>query len=291
VGVLRSSLLRLGYKASALLDVIGLRRFALVRNVQHAIRQALTRDQDLVVHVHGIRLSIPTNTASPHEYLDRPFEPFTTELVRQAVHPGAQVLDIGAQFGFFTLLAAARAGAAGHVHAFEPVPSNFRLLERNVALSGLGNITPVPKAVGSRPGSVPIFVYQSSDSHSLYQHPEQEVRAVIDVDCVAIDDYLAGRRVDVVKMDIEGHEPVALEGMQRTIAQSPRLVLFTELAPAYLRRGGHEPERYVEQLERLGFFVRLIEEESRELLDVTPAMLARAAAEPDWHRNLYCTRA
>ena len=140
------------------------------------------------------------------------------------------------------------------------------------------------RAVGDRPKVVEMFVYGDSDSHSMYRHPEARVSERIGVESVTIDDFLQGRTVDVIKMDIEGNEPYALEGMTQTIARSKPLVLFAELAPAYLRRAGIEPRDYLARLEALGFSVQLIDEVSGELRPVT------VERDPSWKANLLCQK-
>jgi tRNA G37 N-methylase Trm5 len=69
------------------------------------------------------------------------FEPAETELMRQRVRPGATVLDIGANIGYFTLLMARCVGPSGHVYAFEPEPKNFELLQHNVRRNNYANVT------------------------------------------------------------------------------------------------------------------------------------------------------
>jgi FkbM family methyltransferase len=287
---MRSAILKLGYRAGALLDAVGVGRFALLRRLRRALRRVLTHDRDLLVELEGLQLYIRSDTETARQYLLSPFEPFTTALWKRAIGPGARVLDIGAQFGYFALLAAKQAGSTGTVYAFEPVASNYRLLQRNILVNVCGSITAVQKAVSDANTVVPMFVYQESDSHSMYRHPQASVKEVVAVASVALDDFLAGRDWDVIKMDIEGHEPAALRGMEETIARSADLVLFAELAPAYLRRAGMEPRAYLAQLERLGFAVRLIDEEAKRLGPVTDDVLAAAERDPNWYANLYCTK-
>lgn len=241
------------------------------------------RGGDVEVEARGIPMLVHANTFETALYV-KAFEPYTAELFEQAVRPGAAVVDIGAQFGYFALIAARR-GAA--VHAFEPEPSNLALLRRNVERNGFGDrIVVVPKAVGARAETLALHLYEGSDSHGLHRHPDATVRGTIDVECVTLDDHLGGRRVDVIKMDIEGHEPFALAGMTRTIAASPGLVLFVEFAPDMLRRAGTEPAAFLDRLAGVGFSMELIDEEARRVRPVDPAeSFARGYA------NLRCVRA
>ena len=237
----------------------------------------------VMVEARGIPMFVHANTFETALYL-KSFEPYTAELFERAVRPGAVVVDIGAQFGYFSLIAARR-GAT--VHAFEPEPSNLALLRRNVDHNGFGDrIRAVPKAVGARAETLDLHVYEGSDSHGIHRHPEAAVREKIRIECVTLDAYIEGRPVDVIKMDIEGHEPYALSGMERTIAASPNLILFVEFAPELLRRAGTEPGAFLDRLSALGFAVELIDEEERRL------RRARAGESFETgYANLRCVRA
>ena len=278
---------------NAYLNTKGVNGSRLLRRLPPTVRNALVgplaQDHPVLAEAHGLPMYIHPNTFETVAYLCQPFEPYTTELFEQAIRPAATVLDLGAQFGYFSLVAARRVGPEGRVYAFEPVPGNFELLERNIHMNGYRDIIhAVAKAVGDQHTVETMFVYQGSDSHSLYRHPAVAVRETTPVECVRIDEFLKGQPVDVIKMDIEGHEPFALEGMKQTIARSDHLRLFIELAPAYLRRAGVEPEDYLRQLEGLGFEIHLIDEDARRLHPL--ANTVPDVRNPTWHANLSCTK-
>ena len=239
--------------------------------------------------VHGMPFYLLPHTCESVDYLFSSFEPYTTELFQRAIRPDSVVLDIGAQLGYFSLLAARWTGPKGKVFAFEPAPSNFALLESNVRLNGYASIVhPVQKAVGEKNVQTTFFIYRDSASHVMYPDPQVKVRETISVECIAIDDFLEGRPVDVIKMDIEGNEPNALKGMSCTIQRNPDLVLFAEYAPAFLRRAGVQPEAYITHLESLGFYPQMIDEDTRRLRPV--ARETYEVKHPTWHVNLYCTK-
>ena len=289
----KSNIMKLADRLNSYLNATRVGNVRFVRGLKHRGKQViirlLTHDNLLLIKVHGLAMYIYPNTADTRAYLLGPFEPYTTELFKRAIRAGAMVLDIGAQFGYFSLIAAKRAGQKGAVYAFEPVPANFRLLEENIRMNNLsGLVHPVQKAVGDKHTTVTLCLYEGSDSHGMYRHPQASVKGTLQVECIAIDQFLGERSVDVIKMDIEGSEPYALEGMKQTVSRSHNLILFTELAPAYLRRAGVEPADYLTQLRRLGFHVQLIDEHSRCLKPVSKHFLA--GDDPSWYANLYCTK-
>ena len=298
----KTEILKLAYKAdiqkwayrlNACLNITGMGNLGFVRRLKHRGRHLMTKlvtyDNLVLVKVDGLPMYIYPNTFETRVYLLRPFEPHTTELFRRAIKPGATVLDIGAQFGYFSLIAAKQAGWEGKVYAFEPVPANFQLLDRNIRMNGYTDIIhAVQKAIGNKQTGATLFMYEGSDSHGMYRHPQALVKGTISVECITIDDFLAGQPVDVIKMDIEGNEPYALEGMKQTISKSHSLILFAEFAPAFLRRAGVEPSEYLAQLASLGFDVQVIDEDLRCLKPVTNAFLQQD--DPSWYANLYCTK-
>lgn len=215
-------------------------------------------------------------------------EPYTTALFTRAIGPGATVLDIGAHFGYFSSLAASKLGGDGAVYAFEPVPRNFAIVRRAIEINAYRNVQALPLAVSDRTSRARLYLTRATSEHSLYAPPGQGA-GVLDVECVSIDEHLGGRPVDVVKMDVEGHELAALAGMTKTIASSRDLVLFVELHPVHLLRAGARPEDLLGRLETLGFTVRLIDERTRRL---RPPEAAWEAMKRNrlWYGNLYCVK-
>jgi FkbM family methyltransferase len=288
--------LRSLHKVSQMSDKIGIGRLGFVQSLKRHTRQvavgSLTEHGAVEIKIDGIRFYVYHGTEDFHSYADRAFEPYTVELFKRSIKPGATVLDVGAQFGFFTLLAARQAGRAGKVYAFEPAAANYKLLQRNVQVNGYSqSVRIIQKAAGKRRETVPFFVYEASDSHGMYRHPQALLREEALVECVTVDEVIEGRGADVIKMDIEGNEPCALDGMKQTISRSGDLVLIAELAPAYLRRAGFAPEDYLAKLEELGFSVRAIDERTHTLLTVSPEFLRESEQDPTWCANLYCRKA
>jgi FkbM family methyltransferase len=243
--------------------------------------------QPLLVTVRGRQMYLRPDLL--REYVADEYEPFTVEIFERSIRPGATVLDIGAGVGYFTLIAGERVGKTGKVYAFEPVPETFELLAQNVQVNRLETVTPVRKAVGESDGQTALFVAELPEQSGLYQVPSDRLNRVTVADCVSIDDFLSAENVDVVKIDTEGFEPQVLRGMTRTLLNSPGSpVLFVELNPVGLRRGGLEPQDLLEQLRAMGFSTSIIDEQSRSCIAVDPKSIGNWT----WQRhvNLYCTR-
>jgi FkbM family methyltransferase len=195
------------------------------------------------------------------------FERFEAELFTQSIQPGMTVLDVGANIGYYTLLAARRVGPSGRVYAFEPDARTRSGLEHNLRLNELENVTVVPKAVSDTPGTRSLYLSDSAAKSGLFRTMAED--SVVDttiVETIRIDDLLDGTQVDVVKMDIEGHEPAALRGMSETLARSSDLRLFIEFSPVALAAAGVDPASFGAALRSDFLEVRLIDERSASLL-------------------------
>jgi FkbM family methyltransferase len=159
-------------------------------------------------------------------------EPSVQEALRRIVRPGAVVYDVGANLGFFSLLAARLAGDDGVVEAFEPVPASAAALRRNAQLNAFTSVRvhEVAVADGDRTGTL-LVTGQPSCSHLADRGRHPDTRAEIRVPVVALDTLVARgdlRAPDVVKIDVEGSELAVVAGMREILRRS-RPVLVCEL--------------------------------------------------------------
>jgi len=107
---------------------------------------------------HEMFLDPTDSIVSPTLLRDGYFEPYETTLIESEIRPGDVVLDIGANIGYYTLIFARLVGERGRVYAFEPDPTNFRLLKKNVRANGYQNVIFVKKAVADSSGSMPLYL-------------------------------------------------------------------------------------------------------------------------------------
>ena len=175
------------------------------------------------------------------------YEPELTRIFSGYVKPGSSVLDIGANCGYFSLLACSL-GAT--VYAFEPLASNVRLLMASRARNGWEDKLHVFAAAASaEPGTLSIgAAYSDGVVGELSNDPRIALRLDYTV-AVRIDDMIpADADISFLKIDVEGHEPLALAGAARTIGRC-RPVILTELAIPALAANAHVSGRdYLEQL-------------------------------------------
>jgi FkbM family methyltransferase len=209
-------------------------------NVSHASLYVDLRD-------NGVGRTIHANGA---------YEPAETQFLSLILREGMVVVDIGANIGYFTTLAAKCVGRGGKVIAVEPDPYNFRLLLRNIRNNRLNNVLPFELALGSSPHEARLFrSAENYGDHRLYGEDERQ-RDSVYVPVDTLDNLLAQQgigKVDVIKMDVQGYEHLIMEGMTRTLQAVERCTILTEFWPYGIEQAGGSADEFFELLITSGF--------------------------------------
>lgn len=215
--------------------------------------------QKELVSLDGFDLYVmPNDYVGGYIQRSKSYEPHVTSLIRARLAPGDVFLDLGANLGFYTLLAARIVGERGKVIAFEPNPQNLQLLYSSLLKNAIGNVEVHPYAVSDAAG---ILRFLSVGSNGLVITDEsKDQRHFFLVQSVVLDRILASEeRIDLVKIDIEAHELHALRGMTKLI-ETHRPNLVTEFHPWAIREyTGEEPLDYLNALVSLGYRLSIIE--------------------------------
>jgi len=254
----------------------GLGNFPPIRAIYWYLYRILVIQEDLVLQVHGYKMFVLASNydaVSPELLFGGGYEKYETILFQELVTEGMNVIDIGANIGYYTLLAAKLVGERGKVFAFEPEPQNYALLLRNIEVNGYKNITAVRKAAFSNTGKANLHLGEYSGAHSLYNPYTNSPGAVV-VDTVSLDEFFEGKEypIDIIKIDVEGAEMTVLLGMTDILEKNNSLKIFTEFYPAGLQSSGFSAQEYWDKLVESGFkFIYLIDEEKQGL---EPADLA-----------------
>jgi FkbM family methyltransferase len=204
-------------------------------------------DHQIIVKLfNGLKLYLDTRDISltPHVALDGIWEPEITKAWVAHINPGDVVFDIGANFGYFGLLAAHLVGKkTGKVIFFEPNPNLVNYIHQTLNLNWYNEQSVVEgSAVSDKESTMTLNILkgyiasstlQSIDKLKGYldEKMEIEVEQAVDVPVIKLDDYCKQRgikQIDVMKMDIEGFEDKAYAGMRSVVAQSTAMKLFIE---------------------------------------------------------------
>ncbi|NCD23960.1 MAG: FkbM family methyltransferase, partial [Spartobacteria bacterium] len=212
-------------------------------------------DPARMVTVHGLPLAVDAADSLGLAASGGIFEPEETALIRHVVKPGQRVLDIGANIGYHTVLLAQLVGQTGQVTAVEPDPDNFRLLRRNrAALAHPDRVRLHRAALGREAGRADLHRAPGSGGmHRLYASvccgPETTSVPVLRGDDLNL------APLDFLKIDIEGYEPAALDGLDHTLAASPDLTILCEFSPLSLWEAGFVPRDFLQGMARRGFAI------------------------------------
>jgi FkbM family methyltransferase len=181
------------------------------------------------------------------------YEPEPTRLVREYLRPGMIVVDVGANVGYYTLLALSRVGQRGRVVAIEPAERPRARLA--AAVAGAPNATVLACAIGARQGSGTLYVDRETDNDSPVMVPNHGGRATA-VSVTTLDACLTDleiHHVDLLKLDVEGWEPQVLAGARAFLAAGAIRAILCELNDYWLRSVGTSAAALRRQLADEGF--------------------------------------
>jgi FkbM family methyltransferase len=221
------------------------------------------------------------------------YEPLETTLVRELIRPGQVILDIGANIGYYTLLFSQQVGSSGLVFAFEPDPQSFQLLQKNIFVNNIKNTSIFQLAVADEEKDQTLYRDRFNNLDHRIVKPDWESEAVR-IRSICLDSFYSQcspRLPDFIKMDIQGAEGYALEGMKNLLAQSGNLILLTEFWPAGLNQGGYGAEIFLRKLTSLGFSLSDTLDQSTGSAPATiQALLKKYPPTQPGHTNLLCKR-
>jgi len=174
--------------------------------------------------------------------------------LEKVLSPGKVFIDVGANFGVYTLVASKLAGAAGKVIAIEPTAQSFAVLRQNIALNHLANVRAFRVALTQTRGKAWLYHGWDPVGNSLGMDPLRGDEGE-EVQTESLDNLLEENsidRVDVIKVDVEGAEELVLRGATRTLITYSPVVIF-EFNPGCAARLGLSPGGARDFLQGLGY--------------------------------------
>lgn len=201
------------------------------------------------------------------------YEEYGTKLFLDSIKPGMVIVDVGANFGYYSLIAAGALrglGDGGQVYAFEPEPGNYELLLKNIEINGYTNITPSQSAVSASTGRASLYL----DSRNLAGHSLSSECIIhgddsVQIETSTLDDFFMHRvgktKVDILKIDTQGAEGLVLEGAWG-ILDGNRAKIFMEFWTRGLENNGAVPVALLRTVVDHGYSINIIDEESRSVV-------------------------
>lgn len=233
-------------KSRAIAHMFGLHRIAGLRRLVDCLKEfTFLLSFPFAVKIQGVWMK----GLASYYFITGVYEADTTAYFRRVVQPGWTAIDVGADFGYYTLIFSRLVGTKGRVFAFEPFTARYGgFLLGNIARNALRNVIPIPFGLDERPATHDYF----EDTHGFYtttgRKPSERVSTIV------FDDFFMafGGPVDIVKIDTEGSELRVLHGMRKTIITNPKIRIVIEIAPHVLARSGSSAKELIDLLEELG---------------------------------------
>ena len=193
------------------------------------------------------------------------FGPRDTQTMKDNVFSGNIVVDLGANIGYFTCLLAKIVGEGGKVFAFEPDPRNLKLLRRNIQENNYKNVIIADKAVSDVNGSCTLYSSQKKfGANRIFESKKNQTQDFIPIksETICLDDYFEKqnllKKIDFIKIDVEGSEFRAFNGMKKILELNNNLKIFTEIAPSLLEDAGSSGKQVLDFLQEhkfINFFI------------------------------------
>ncbi|MFC1437430.1 FkbM family methyltransferase [Streptacidiphilus sp. N1-10] len=212
------------------------------------------------------------------------YERLELDLFEQLCADSAVVVDVGANLGIYSCLAASRLPPEAMLVCFEPVPGNLRLLRANLhrnAVPGQDGPAPVevavePLAVGAGPGTATLHLADDIGQHRVAVDGD----GTLTVPQIELDSHLAAllterphlARVDILKIDVEGYDGHVLRGARRILTED-RPALFIEFCVPQLARCGFTAEEFAALLAEAYDEIHIIEETRARVTTCAPSAL------------------
>jgi FkbM family methyltransferase len=199
------------------------------------------------------------------------WEKWITDVFLSLVKPGMTVLDIGASCGYYSLLAAMNVGPYGKVHAFEPNPSHHDNFMKSIEINGFKHVELHKVALTNTNGETTLYV-PGTGGASIY-NPGIPGTVEVKIKTVVFSEYFPKQKVDVIKIDIDGSEPLIMDGLFQLIDSNDEMEIIMEYCPFMWIGSGYQPLPILQKFAERGFSFHIIGYDST-LIPTTVEQLA-----------------
>ena len=213
-----------------------------------------------------------------------------TGIIKKEIQKGDIVIDVGAHIGYHTLIFAKLVGKEGRVYAFEANYENFKILQKNVRENNFENVICENKIISDKVGKVEMFSLDSSTANRLFDEGNNKKT---EVESISLDQYFKEKleKVDFVKLDIQGAEPLAVKGMEKIMDRNPKMKILQEWWPDGIKKLGNDPEKYLIELEDLNYKIIEIDDVHQKLIKTTSKeLMSKYPNKQIQDINLFCTK-
>jgi FkbM family methyltransferase len=206
------------------------------------------------------RFDYPLKSAIGRSLFAEEFETGEIEFVREMLKPGDIFFDVGANAGLYTVIAARKVGESGHVYAFEPGERELKLLRHNIAINNLTNVTIIESGVSDKKGKAQFGISRDGAMNSLRQtnHPGQKIEEWKAIEVTTLDDIIQElriKKVDFIKIDVEGAEKQVFSGSKKLLESEEKVIFLFEASDLNAVNFDYTVKDFLQEIISLGFFV------------------------------------
>ena len=280
-------------KGKNLLGGRGLTKYSFVRKVKNYSFSHLQTDyaevfgNKLFLNKKGLALAISHYGT---------YEEVEAKIMEEKIKTGNIVVDIGANIGLHTLNMARIVGNTGQVFAFEPDPSNFKILEKNVKINNYQNIILEQRAVGDKHERTTLYQSDHPGMHRIFPQTKQ-AKGQVKVELISLDKYFIDSnladRINFIKIDVEGLEFSVLQGMKNILKNNKKIRILFEFMPKNIMEAGFTPIELLNYLISHNFKLYCIDESTKRLLYVSnneEILKLCSSTNNTISRNLFCEK-
>jgi FkbM family methyltransferase len=196
------------------------------------------------------------------------YESFVIDVIENLLQPGMTFLDVGANIGLYTALAARVVGPSGRVIAVEPSGSNCAVIKETVRLNAFNNVTIFEGAASDGAGRTALYLCDDNPAdHRLHDRTGQ--RAKVEVETITLDALAAAhgvRHADLIKIDTQGAEASVFGGMTALLTVDPAPVITLEFWPWGLAQAGSDPRSLLDRIIAAGFSLYELDGDRRQIV-------------------------
>jgi|SRR5215831_4602817 len=227
-----------------------------IKDMAYSMLKLATGDKGIERKINDFKLRFPVRW---HRYFPKEYEADNYGFLEKQVKQGADVIDIGAHIGLFSVRCSQLTGPTGKIIAFEPTPGTFSILKDTLRINNTGNVVPLQAAVSGDAGMATFYVSHTAgcNSNSLVKNKSEKELSAYDVQLYTIDGIVEeySLKPSLIKIDVEGAELDVLKGGGKTFRElKPALILG--LHPAFIKQKGDQLESIWQILSEAGYTIK-----------------------------------
>jgi len=183
------------------------------------------------------------------------YEKSESHFIKSICFEGMNILDVGANIGYYTALFSQLAGEKGNVIAIEPDLESYKYLSKSINNFNYKNVLSFRLAASDIKQKLPLFISKENRGDNRLYSTNQKLNSIM-VDCLTVDELLEENKIenlDLIKIDVQGYEPKVLKGMLNIVRSSKKLTLLSEFWPKGILQAGESPKDFLTMLRKMQF--------------------------------------